>query len=82
MTFLSSHWDELEADFLRFYQSDLRRVLWVERVGCRRMWALLSKLPPSGAFKKALVAEAKPPAPVQQANGWRALARRMTGSGR
>lgn len=77
---LTDEWGALEADFQRFYGLDLRRLLWVEGVGCRRLWDLISGLPDGSAFQRAL--QSKPPqvvAPKAGHGGWRSLARRMTG---
>lgn len=85
MTHVSRQWAALEADFLRFYGADLGRLLWVERVGCRRLWALMAGLPSDSRFQLELAAEsdkkAKQAAPAPS-GGWRSLARRMTGAGR
>lgn len=75
--FLSEHWDAVEADFQHHYGMDLRRVLWVERVGCRRLLALLEGLPLGSASVSHMKApEKKPPA-----GGWKRLAQRWA-SGR
>lgn len=77
---MSQQWAALEADFQRFYGSDLRRLLWVDRVGCRRLWDLIAGLPDSSAFQGELRRVAAPVAAVPRQNGgWRSLARRMTG---
>lgn len=77
---MCQQWDALEADFLRFYGVDLRRLLWVERVGVRRLWSLMAGLPSGSAFQQALAA-APPRVAAAPAGhgGWRALFGRMTG---
>lgn len=72
---MTEHWAALEADFQRFYGTDLRRLLWVERVGCRRLWDLIAGLPVESSFQHELSKRPPPPKP----GGWRKLARRMTG---
>lgn len=80
---LSEHWGAVEADFLRFYRLDLRRALWVDGVGCRRVWDLISGLPAGSAFQLSLAAAPpKVAAPKAGHGGWRSLARRMTGASR
>ena len=78
MSYVAEHFGALEADFQQVYALDLRRVLWVDRVGLRRLWSLVEGLPAGSAFMSALRAA---PAPVVvKPGGWRALARRMTGA--
>lgn len=75
---MAEHFGALEADFAREYQVDLRRLLWVDGVGCRRLWELMAGLSESSAFRGEL--RAKPaPESKPEPGGWRSLARRMTG---
>ncbi len=76
---MAQQWASLEADFQRFYGLDLRRVLWVDRVGCRRLWDLIDGLPDVSAFQRELASVAVKPEAAPKAAGWRSLARRMTG---
>lgn len=63
MTHLSDEWGALEADFQRFYGLDLRRLLWVERVGLRRLWDLIVGLPPESGFQRTLMDKPAPAPP-------------------
>lgn len=63
MTYVAQYFGALEADFQRVYGFDLRRVLWRDRVGVRRLWALIEGLPPGSAFFTALAAEQSKPEP-------------------
>lgn len=79
--FLSEHWDAVEADFQHHYGMDLRRVLWVERVGCRRLLALLQWLPVSSPTSALLRSQSEAEPEKKKPNGgWARLARRMTGA--
>jgi hypothetical protein len=48
------HFQALEADFLHYYKTDLRQALWGhEKVGVRRLAALVHGLPPTSAVFRA-----------------------------
>jgi hypothetical protein len=49
---LESHWDPVEADFLRYYGKDLRQM--AQRAGPRRLWVLIDALPPDSALGRAM----------------------------
>lgn len=49
--FLEEYFDEVEADFLRYYGLDLREALWGEDwIGVRRICALVEGLPSDSAL--------------------------------
>lgn len=76
-------WDQLEADFRRFYRLDLRECLWGrEWLGCRRLWALMAALPAESAFQRALAAQPRATPAPNGDNGARAVFKRMLGIGR
>jgi len=76
---MSEDWGVIEADFQRFYGLDLRRVLWVDRVGVRRLWDLIAGLPPESAFQHSLSSKPKPVADGDVRSGVREVLKRMSG---
>jgi hypothetical protein len=52
---LSDHWTAIESDFARFYGLDLARCCFgPDQVGMRRLYALISTLPPSSTLAQRL----------------------------
>lgn len=53
---LRRYWDDLDADFLRFYGRDLVEACWgPKQMGVRRLGALIARLPAESAFQKAVM---------------------------
>jgi len=51
---LSHHWGPLEADFVRYYQLDLRHACFGRRqIGARRLGVLIGGLPVDSAFMRS-----------------------------
>ncbi len=78
MAHLSDDWDVLEADFQRFYKMDLAGVLWRDRVGVRRLWALIGGLPVESGFQRKLGAAARAEAEKPPTVSWRELGKRLS----
>jgi hypothetical protein len=52
---LADHWNAIEADFARFYGLDLAACCFgPDQVGVRRLYALVSCLPPSSSLARRL----------------------------
>lgn len=69
----------LEADFQRFYGVDLRRLLWVDGVGVRRLWSLMGGLPAESGFQRRLGEAARAEAEAPTKVTWRELGQRLMG---
>lgn len=55
VTMLREHWDELDADFQRYYALDLGAVCFgPDHAGLRRIHALIVSLPPDSALARSM----------------------------
>lgn len=43
----------MEADFDRYYSRDLAQMIWAEHWPARRIWARITSLPETSAFRRA-----------------------------